>query len=64
MRSSRPGPGLLPMRWAVILMAAAVAAILVGGLTFAESGSGPAALLAALAASGMTALGLHQVLAT
>jgi hypothetical protein len=40
------------MRWAVILVAALVVALLVGALTFAQTVSWPAALLSGLAAAG------------
>ena len=55
-------PTSLPMRWALILLAAVVAALLIGGLTFMQTVSWPASLLAALGAAGVTVPGLHQVL--
>jgi hypothetical protein len=55
-------PAALPMRWAVILIAALAIALLVGALTLAETTSWPAAMLAGLAAAGMTITGLHPVL--
>jgi hypothetical protein len=55
-------PELLPTRWVVILLAAVVAALLIGGLTFVQAVSWPAALLAASAAAGMTVRGLHEVM--
>ena len=61
MAPSPSNPDALPMRWAVILMAALVVALLVGALTFAQTVSWPAALLAALAGAGMTITGLHQM---
>ena len=53
---------LLPMRWAVILVAALVVALLAGALTLAQSRDWPAALLAGLAAAGTTIALLHQIL--
>jgi hypothetical protein len=52
----------LPARWALILLGAVVAGSLTGVLTYAESGTWPAALLVALAASGATISALHQVI--
>lgn len=57
-----PPPDPLPLRWAVILIGALVAGVLVGELTFAQTGSWPAALLAGLTAAGVTAAGLHAML--
>jgi hypothetical protein len=62
MSSSPLSPNLLPMRWAVIFLAAALVAMLVGVLTFAQTASWPAALLAAFAAAGATICALHQML--
>jgi hypothetical protein len=58
--SSRPEP--LPMRWAVILLAGLLFALLAGALTLAETSSWPATLLAGLAAAGVTITALHQML--
>jgi hypothetical protein len=55
-------PELLPLRWAVIFVSAAVIGTLIGGLMLAQARSWPAALLAALAALGSTVAGLHQLL--
>lgn len=62
MSSSPSSPSPLPLRWALILLAAGVVALLVGVLTFAQMGSWPATLLAALASSGAATSGLHQIL--
>jgi hypothetical protein len=56
---SSPDP--LPLRWAVILLAASLVALLVGALTSAQTGSPPAAVLAALTAFGVAVPGLHGV---
>lgn len=56
--------GLLPMRWALIAVIAASAAMLIGILTFAEVHSWPAALLAALASGGASMHVAHQILAS
>jgi hypothetical protein len=58
--SSSPDP--LPMRWAVILVTAVVVSLLVGALTFMQTLSWPATLLAALGAGAMAIPALHQVL--
>lgn len=58
-----PSAEQLPLRWALILVAAALIAVLVGVLTMAQSRSWPAALLAALGAGGASVSVLHQVLA-
>jgi len=61
-RSSSPsGPEALPMRWLVILMAGLLVAMLVGALTFAQTMSWPAALLAGLTGAGVTITALHQL---
>jgi hypothetical protein len=57
---SAPSP--LPTRWALILVSALVAALFVGALTFMQTVSWPAALLAAFAAAGTTVPTLHQIL--
>lgn len=65
-RSSSPAPagsGSLPLRWAVILVAGLLAAVLVGVLTFAQTPTWPATLLAALTAAGTTITALHQIVA-
>lgn len=59
-----PSPDPLPLRWAIILLVAVVAALLTGTLTFAQSASWPAALLAAAAAAGGTIPAAHQILAS
>lgn len=59
--SAASNPEPLPVRWAIILVTAVVAAALVAGLTLLQTTSWPAAVLAALAAAGMTVSGLHQV---
>lgn len=56
-----PGPASperLSLRWALILLAAIVAGLIAGLLTFAQTHNWPATLMAALAASGATLLGL------
>jgi hypothetical protein len=58
-----PSPDPLPLRWALILLAAVVAALSIGVLTFAETASWPAALLAAAGAAGATIPAVHRVLA-
>lgn len=60
-RTSSP-PDPLPVRWAVILLAAVVVALAVGVLTFQQAESWPAALLAALGAGGSVVPALHHVL--
>ncbi len=62
MSSSSSPPSLLPMRWALIFVASMVAAVLVGMLTFVQTVSWPATILAALGAAGATIPALHQVL--
>ncbi|GAA1542425.1 hypothetical protein GCM10009827_072510 [Dactylosporangium maewongense] len=47
----------------MILLAAVVAALAVGGLTVRETGSWPAALLAGVGAAGATVPALHRMLA-
>ena len=59
--ASSAGPDPLPMRWAVIIIAATVIALLAGALTFAETQSWPAALLAGFGAAGLAVPALHQV---
>ena len=56
-----PSTDALPMRWALILLAALLAGSLTGALTVAQTASWPAALLAALASAGVTVTALHQV---
>ncbi|MFK4148432.1 hypothetical protein [Streptomyces sp. NPDC004065] len=51
-------PERLSLRWALILLAAVVAGLLAGLLTYARSGDWPACLLAALGASGATLVSL------
>ncbi|MFG2045640.1 hypothetical protein [Dactylosporangium sp. NPDC048998] len=62
MSSSPLSPTPLPMRWVLIFVAAAVVALLVGMLTFVQTVSWPAALLAALGSAGAAIRVLHQVL--
>jgi hypothetical protein len=57
---STPEP--LPCRWAIIFLAAVVAAMLVGGLTLLQLASWPGAALAASAAGAATVCGLHRLL--
>ena len=57
-----PSPDPLPIRWVVILLAAGLVALSVGALTFAQSTSWPASLLASLAASGATIVAGHQIM--
>lgn len=52
----------LPTRWAIIFLAAVVAAMLVGGLTLLRPASWPTAVLAAVAAAAATVCGLHRLL--
>jgi len=54
-------PGVLPIRWAVILIAAAVIALLTAFLTFAQTQNWPASLLAGFGAAGLGVPVLHQV---
>lgn len=58
--STRPDP--LPMRWAVILLIAAMIGLATGALTFMQTAGWPAAILAALGASGSAVPVLHQVI--
>ncbi|SNY58343.1 hypothetical protein [Paractinoplanes atraurantiacus] len=58
-----PSPDPLPLRWATILTIAALAGLVIGMLTFAQSAAWPAALLAALGAAGVTVPVAHQLLA-
>jgi hypothetical protein len=58
-----PSSDQLPLRWAMILLLAVFTALLIGGLTFAQTASWPAALLAAAAAAGATIPAAHQILA-
>jgi hypothetical protein len=60
--SSSSSPDPLPIRWALILLAAVVIALIVGGLTFLQTASWPATLLAALGAGGMSVPVLHGLL--
>jgi hypothetical protein len=48
----------LSLRWALIFLAAIVAGLIAGLLTFAQTHNWPATIMAALAASGATLLGL------
>ena len=58
-----PSPTRLPLRWAVILLAAEAVQVAVGAVTLRETGSWPAAFLAALGAAGATVSALHRMLA-
>ncbi|MDX2591419.1 MULTISPECIES: hypothetical protein [Streptomyces] len=51
-------PERLSLRWALILLAAIVAGLVAGLLTFARTHNWPAAVMAALAASGAALVGL------
>jgi hypothetical protein len=59
-RSSSPSP--FPLRWAVILMGALLAGLVIGGLTFLQAVNWPAAVLAGLVAAGAAVPVLHSVL--
>ena len=61
MSPSSSSPAALPMRWALIFVAAGLVALVVGALTFVQTGLWPAALLAALASTGTAICGLHQI---
>ncbi|XVU25383.1 hypothetical protein ACQPZJ_50835 [Actinoplanes sp. CA-054009] len=58
-----PSPDPLPLRWATILIIAAMAGLVTGTLTFAQAGAWPAALLAALGAAAVAVPVAHQLLA-
>jgi hypothetical protein len=58
-----PSPDPLPLRWALILVVAVVAGLLIGVLTFAKTANWPAALLAAAGVAGATIPAAHRVLA-
>lgn len=60
--SPTPPPERLSLRWALILLAAVVAGLLVSLLTFAQSRNWSAALLAALGASGAALVSLPLLL--
>lgn len=60
--SPTPPPERLSLRWALILLAAVVAGLLAGLLTYAQSGSWPGSLMAALGASGAALVGLPLLL--
>ena len=60
--SSSSAPDPLPLRWAIILMVAGVVAMLIGALTFMQTGSWLATLLAALGTGGMSIPVVNQVL--
>jgi hypothetical protein len=59
-RPTPPDP--LPLRWAVILISAAIVGWAFGQLTLAETASWPTALLTGLAAAGVTVRGMHPIL--
>ena len=61
-RSSSSAPDPLPMRWAIILIIGGVIAMLVGALTFIQTGSWPGTLLAALGAGGLSIPIVNQIL--
>ena len=61
MAAKQPGPQSLPARWVAILAAATLAATVMGVLTYAETTSWPAALLAGIAAEG-TAIGILHLI--
>jgi hypothetical protein len=61
MPTPNPRPELLTLRWALILTIAFLVAVIFGGLTYLQAG-GPAAVMAALSAAGVTVSVLHQVL--
>ncbi|AKJ15538.1 hypothetical protein ABB07_37400 [Streptomyces incarnatus] len=60
--SPTPPPDRLSLRWALILLAAVVAGLLAGLLTYAQSHNWPASLLAALGASGGALVSLPLLL--
>lgn len=62
MSSSPSSPTPLPMRWALIFVAASVVAILVGTFTFVQTMSWPVTLLTALGSAGAAIQVLHQVI--
>lgn len=55
-------PERLSLRWALILLAAVVAGLLAGLLTYAQSRNWPASILAALGASGAALVSLPLLL--
>ncbi|MFJ3791354.1 hypothetical protein [Kitasatospora sp. NPDC090091] len=60
---NQPGPApFLTVRTAIILVAAVVIGLVVGGLTFLGGGPVAAAVLAGLTGSGASVLGLHQLI--
>ncbi|WP_204003784.1 hypothetical protein [Virgisporangium aurantiacum] len=61
--SGSSSSGALPLRWAVILLLAALVGVVVAGLTVLQTGSWPAALLAALTGTGAAITTGHQILA-
>lgn len=61
-KSSPPATGRLPVRWAVILLAAVVLGLLSGVLTYAGTQCWPTALLAGFASAGMAISTLHRVI--
>lgn len=60
--SPTPPPERLSLRWALILLAAVVAGLLAGLLTYAQSRNWPASILAALGASGAALVSLPLLL--
>ncbi|SHI02078.1 hypothetical protein SAMN05444521_3294 [Streptomyces sp. 3214.6] len=60
--SPTPPPERLSLRWALIFLAAVVAGLLAGLLTYAQSGNWPGSLMAALGASGAALVGLPLLL--
>jgi hypothetical protein len=58
-----PAVPAFPLAWALILLTGLVMGVLVGLLTHARTkGDWPTTLLAALAATGGTIAGMHQIL--
>jgi hypothetical protein len=60
--SSSSSGAPLPIRWAMILVSAMMLGMLVGILTYLETGTWPATLLAALGAAGAAVPALHKML--
>ena len=58
-----PSTDQLPLRWALILMFAALIGVLFSALMFMQTRSWPAAALAGLGAAGAALVGAHQILA-
>ncbi|WP_330186237.1 hypothetical protein KZZ52_57275 [Dactylosporangium sp. AC04546] len=60
--SSSSSGAPLPIRWAMILVIAMAVGTLVGILTYLETGTWPATLLAAFGAAGAAVPTLHKIL--